>query len=277
MASVHYHVLGKEGAPTLFCVPGLLGGPEDFVSIIKGLEDRFRIIMLDPNFERRMMGFKGVSVEAMKEFDMDVQATTDMILNALDELKQDKAWMIGISLGGKIIYDFITKYPDRFRGGLVTDMGPASFQESELFKFVDTSVLATNMNLPWPEMKKDLQERVPERHIRSLIQTQLHYPKGPTAPAEWRVGMANFRDMLQVQAIDDQVERLRKVDAQLAEGGHILHVLKASRMSAITPASYDQILTFKSLQVHHVPESNHFLHISHKDLIQDKIREFAGQ
>lgn len=271
---MEYQILGNPSAPTLICVPGLLGGPEDFASLIKGLEDKFRIVMLDPNFERRTMGFKQVSLEAMQEFDMDVDQSASSIVQVLDELKQERGWMIGVSLGGKIIYDFITKYPERFAGGIMTDMGPGSFQESDLFKFVDSSVMNTNLNLSWPEMKKDLQERVPERHIRSLIQTQLFYPNGQ-APATWRVGMKNFRSMLHEQAIDDQFAGMMKVDPILVKNNAKIHVMLASRMSAITPDCKSKIADVKSIVLHTVPDSNHFLHISHKEFIQGKILDFV--
>jgi hypothetical protein len=166
------------------------------------------------------------------------------------------------------------RHPKCFAGGLVTDIGPVSFADSDLYKYVDDSVMETNMDLPWPEMKADLQKRITERNLRSLIQTQIYYPE-KQPPAQWRLGMQNFREMLQAQSADDQLEQLKTVDAVIAENGAKLRILKAERLSAITPQALTLMKDLRCLEVLPVSDCTHFLHISHRDTVVQKLLEIV--
>lgn len=271
---MQFEVHGKEDGPLLLCVPGMMGGPEDFRNFLEAWKEKFLVVVLDPHAARRDGGFKNVTLEAVQQFDVDVTGVADLMVEGIKATGREKAFMVGISLGGKMVYDFMTRHPKYFAGGVVTDIGPASFAESELYHYVDRSVMETNLDLSWPDMKADLQKRITERNLRSLIQTQLFYPN-QQPPAQWRLGMQNFREMLQAQSADDQFPALRKVDAELAAAGAYLHVLKAERLSAITPETLAPMQEMKCLKIVPVSDCSHFLHISHRQVLQDEVLKLA--
>lgn len=267
---MRYELTGKEDGPLLLCIPGMMGGPEDFRNFRDAWGEKFRIAILDPHASRRDLGLKQVTLDAVQEFDVDVVGTADSMVKIIKELGHTKAYCAGVSLGGKMVYDFMIRHPKHFAGGLVTDIGPVSFAESELYKYVDKSVMETNMNLAWPEMKEDLRNRITERNLRSLIQTQIFYPN-QQPPAQWRLGMKNFREMLQAQSADDQLDALQKVDAQIADTGARLRILKAARLSAITPDAIEPMRKLQCLEIIEIPDCTHFLHISHRELVVQKL------
>jgi len=262
---MHYDALGDPRRPPLVCIPGLLGGPENFLAMIPSWTEHFRVLVLDPHRVRREAGLTGLREESIREVSYDT--TSGEIAEILRKEGIDRAFLTGVSLGGKVVYDFAAKYPEFFRGGVITDVGPGSFSRSELFLFVDGIVQNLNRHLPWTELKAELQSRIEDRSLRSLIQSQLFYPVRDQLPAEWKVGMRNFRSMLQRQGIDEQFEDLAKVDTRLAEQGHLFHVLHASRFSGISEDSLPRLRKLKAIQIEEVPASTHFLHITHKDLI----------
>lgn len=262
--------LGNTNEPILVCVPGLLGGAEDFREIIQPILDEFHILIFDPNEDRRQFGLNGLTVEVMQEIQFDYSANE--IAMELKEFTDKPIFMCGISLGGKIVYDFVHKFPHLFRAGVITDVSPGSFGNSELFQFVESLVSNLNLDQSWPDLKKDLRERIPEHSLRALIQSQLFYPtKKP--PAAWRVGMKHFRALLQRQAMDEQFAALKKVDDLLADQKHWVHVLKAGYLSAIDGESYEEMKSLRAIQIHRLENASHFIHISHKADIQRLLRQ----
>lgn len=258
-----YRPSGNEQGPLLIAIPGLLGRGEDFRAILADLEKKYFILILDPNQDRKLS-----ELTAAVMHEVSYSSTSSDIKKAMDALGRDKAYVTGLSMGGKIVYDFAMKYPAHFLGGVVTDVGPGSFEGTDLFKFIDKIVTETDMNLPWDEMKLDLKKRIPDRSMRTLIQTQLHYPD-QKPPAVWKTAMANFKSMLQRQSIDEQMSGVIAVDAQLAKQKTFIHVFHASYFSGIEHSVYEQMKTLKSMRIIDVPESSHFVHITHKDLIVD--------
>ncbi|HEY8271834.1 MAG TPA: alpha/beta fold hydrolase [Pseudobdellovibrionaceae bacterium] len=264
------HSLGNEKAPILVCVPGLLGGAEDFRGIIDPLLSEFHVLIFDPNASRRQFGLNGLTVEVMQEIQFD--CTADEIAIELAKFTSEPILMCGISLGGKIVYDFAHKFPHLFKGAVITDVSPGSFGESRLFQFVEGLVSDLNLNQDWPGLKKELRERIPEPSLRSLIQSQLFYPtKQP--PAAWKVGMKHFRALLQRQAMDEQFKALMKVDELLLKQGSEIRVLKAENLSAIDDISFGEMKKMKSIKIYPLMGASHFIHITHKQDIQNLLMQ----
>jgi pimeloyl-ACP methyl ester carboxylesterase len=257
--------LGNKQGPVLVCVPGLLGGAEDFRDIIDPLLESFHVLIFDPNAGRRQFGLSGLTVEVMQEIQFDYSA--DEIAKELSLYTDKPIYLCGISLGGKIVYDFVHKYPNLFKAAVVTDVGPGSFADSELFKFVEGLVLNLNLQQDWSSLKKDLRERIPEPSLRSLIQTQLFYPtKQP--PAAWKVGMKHFRALLQRQSMDEQFESLSRVDESVSRGGAAIHILRAGLLSAIDPVAFEKMKSMKMMKIYPLEGASHFIHITHKEQVQ---------
>jgi hypothetical protein len=80
--------------------------------------------------------------------------------------------------------------------------------------------------------------------------------------------MKHFRALLQRQAMDEQFDSLKRVDKQLADQGHLIHVLQAGFLSAIDQESLQEMQQMQIFRLYPISEASHFIHITHKERIQ---------
>lgn len=271
---VHFDQIGRAEGRTLICVPGLLGGPNDFAGMVPGWTDFFRVILLDPDHERRKTASNQLT---QKDLEEDLYTlTADHIAELVEHLGVKETYLAGVSLGSKIIYDFAIKYPKMFAGGVSIDVGPGEVSGTDLYRFIDEIVINLDLNIPFQDMKKLLADRIKDRSLRTMIQTQLFYPNGQP-PAVWKSGMMHFGEMftgmLQKNDIESQFDRLAEVDADLDQERRYIYVLKADSISAIHEAHLPRMSEYKSLKVKPVPNSSHFMHISRKEPVVEQVLE----
>ncbi len=264
---MQYDEMGSKENPTLVCVPGILGGPENFAAMVPGLIDRYHIVIFDPSAERRDLALTNASLmQAMQQ--LAYYQTADEIAVALNKMGRSEAFFLGISLGGKIIYDFALKFPQMFAGGVVTDVGPGPFEETHLHIFIADLVENLDLTVPWTELRAEMNRIVPDRNLRIMLQSQIHYPEGKP-PGMWKPSMRYLSEMLERQNMDDQFEGLAKVDDFLASEGRFIHVFKASSLSGISDSAVQRMKAFKCIRLHPIDGTTHFLHVSHKNAIVD--------
>lgn len=265
---MNFELAGNPEGPVLVCVPGLLGGPEDFRNMLDAWAKDFCIIILDPNAERREEGLN-LSETTMKEVSFDTSAIE--IRNALVEhLPGRPYYFVGVSLGGKIVYDFALRFPKDFSGGLITDVGPGSFEEAELFQNVERDILATTLDKPWAEVRQDLRTRITDRNLRIFIQSQIFYPKGQNTGI-WKTGMENFKALLERQSIDDQFEEFEKAANILFERKSQITVLHATNNSGISAKTLEKMQRLPCLRIKTLQGATHFMHVTHKSDIEKEV------
>lgn len=273
---IHYNVHGDLRNPTLVCVPGLFGGPTDFSAMIEAWKNSFHIIVLDPDHDRRKSSTAQIPVGTNDE--AIFISTSEEIAGLLTYFGKAKAFVVGVSLGSKVVFDFAIKFPTMYAGGLSLDVGCGPFENTELYRFIDGMVDDLDLSIPFPEMKKLLQEKIPDRNLRTMIQTQLFYPEGKP-PARWKAGMKHLgkvlSDTMKLQKIDVQFEALAQVDVQLYRQGSRTEVLKASSISAICAESLQQMRKLQSLSLTPIEDSTHFLHVTHKEKVIESVLRFC--
>jgi len=228
------------------------------------------VIVLDPNEQQRLQGGLNISESYMKS--VNYETTSEQVAAAITSRKLKGAFLVGISLGGKIVYDFAAKFPHLFLGGVVTDFGTGPFRDTELHRFVYDLVTKTPLHLPWPEVREYLRENIPERSLRSLIQSQISYPD-QKPPGLWKSAMKNLREMLERQSIGQQYPVLKKAESQLSKQGSKIIVLQAERISGIGKNSIPDMDNISCIKRVPVADSSHFLHVTHKDLICKTVLE----
>lgn len=268
---MHFEELGDITNPTLVCVPGLFGGPTDFAGMRDAWAQEFHVILLDPDRDRRKSATATLPVESEDKLFV---STSDAIAEILKSFDKKDAFVVGISLGSKVVFDFAIKYPWMFKGGLSLDVGCGPFEDTDLYKFIDGLVDHLDLTIPFSDMKKILQERIPDRNLRTMIQTQLFYPGGKP-PARWKAGMRHLgnvlSDTMKQQKIDVQFDGLERVDKYLADRGCLIKVLKATSISAISEECMPRMRALSSVWMEIIEGSSHFLHATHKDLVTDEV------
>lgn len=112
-----YRESGK-GNP-LIILHGLYGASDNWVSIVKELEQYFRVI----NVDQRNHGQSPHSEEH------SYALMANDLLELFDELKFEKANIIGHSMGGKVAMHFAYEHPERISSLVVVDIAPWSHLE----------------------------------------------------------------------------------------------------------------------------------------------------
>jgi pimeloyl-ACP methyl ester carboxylesterase len=273
---MYHQFVENKGKPVLVCIPGLLGGPEDFRGVLEHLQSDFSFFYVDPNQGRKEKG--GLSQLSLEEtIAVSYDSSAEEIKAELSKLGIKQAYFIGLSIGGKVVYDFAIRYPESFSGAVISDVGPSSCIDSELYRMVDHVVAKTDLNLPWEELKKSLKENIPDRSLRSLIQSQISYPGGKP-PAIWKTGMRGLRTLLRSNSIDDQSGAFDGVNPVLVKRGVQISVLHSSQLSGITPDGLDRIKKdWSSIRLFPISNSGHFLHVTHKDELQSAVSKMISK
>jgi pimeloyl-ACP methyl ester carboxylesterase len=174
-----------------------------------------------------------------------------------------KAFFNGISLGGKVVYDFAAKFPDLFLGGAITDVGPGLIEDSALYNFVEVTIPSINLSLPWSELKEEIKAKIPEKNIRIMVQTQVYYPE-KDKPAHWKPGIENLQGMLSGTSIKEQWEVLEKLE----KGKSRIILLNAEYLSGISQPDLERVRKCSRIEVRRISNSTHFLHITHRKEVE---------
>lgn len=271
---MYFRTLGKAlPAPALVCIPGLLGGAEDFNSIIDPLLETFHVIIQDPNFQRRETEGLNLSVESMEE--LEFKSSADDIAKFLKEKNIPGAYFIGVSIGGKIVYDFASKFPSMTLGAVITDISPDPFSDTDLFTYIHSAVDNAPLHLPWADVKNYLRDQISDRSLRSLLQSQIYYPD-QKPPGKWKTGVANLEVTLQRQSLNHQFSALENVQQQLSAQGTQFKILKSKEYSGISSVALPKLQALSFVEIIPIESSTHFLHITHKGLIVEQVRQIAG-
>lgn len=277
--SLHFEINGNPELPVLFCVHGLLGGPENFRAMMPAWENRFCMVIVDLHSHMRTGGLLQIDEASLSDLHYDGAA--EQILTFLDrEFPGRPCYFAGLSLGGKIAYEFAGRAPERFRGAVVTDVGPGLLSDSTLYQFVAKTIPSLEMSLPWPELKQQLQEKVPDRNVRVMLQTQIHYPV-KDGPAQWRGGMTGLKDLLEKQSISDQWPAVQSfaqylVDNDQGDRNPRFIVYKASSLSAISDSQLQRMRALPFLEIRPVTGTSHFFHVTHRKFIEDTVLQLLA-
>lgn len=262
---------GLPDGPLLVVVPGLLGGPEDFAQILPAWSAVARVLLVDLNPSRRASGgLTGISQNDMLEVVYD--ETSSEIEEVLRTRYPGRsAAFVGVSLGGKVVYDFASRFPEKFLGGLVTDISPGPLEATELYAFVNEVVPGLNIHQPWSALKEEIKQKIPDRYCRVLVQSQVTYADPLKGPGRWRPGMDGLRELLASQGINDQWEPVERASAHPALQGKALVVLTADTLSGIPREDLPRLRQIPWLKLEAVSGANHFMHVSHRALLEMRV------
>jgi pimeloyl-ACP methyl ester carboxylesterase len=249
-------------APILVCVHGYMGGPDDFRNMLPAWESEFCI--LEPDFlaEFRTHGIIEITKEGVGQ--LTYEDSADQMADYLRrEFPGRKAYFFGISFGGKILLDFGARHPDLLIGGVITDIGLGSLAGSSLYHFLETTLPSINLNLEWAELKAELLQKIPEKNVRILVQTQLYYPN-KVPPAAWRASIETLHSLVTSTRISEQWDVAEKVKSPIL-------ILCAEQLSSIAPEVAERMKSYPQIEMRQIPNSTHFIHITHVKHLTDAV------
>ncbi len=139
----HYRVTGvgaeassvPNSAPWVIFIHGLLGAGANWRRITPAFEGDFRVLVYDQRGHGK--SFKPARGYAPEDFADDLKFL-------MDELKIEKAFIVGHSMGGRNALTFTYKYPERVEKLVIEDIGPEAYVQDE------SSLVARLRSVPVP-------------------------------------------------------------------------------------------------------------------------------
>lgn len=247
--------------PIVVLVPGLFGAPDSLVPLTEGLTDIATTVLLDLYPQNRESGLADSSASLARVSYDDM--ATDMRNWLVARMPGQKFHFMGVSLGGKIVVDIGEHYPEIYASGLLSDVSPGPFQESDLYRFIDVVIPSLNMTLDWPGLKLDLRAKIPQQSLRVFIQTQIVMK--PEGGAAWKPAVRGFKMFLDQQKIGDQWAGSERIPG-------LTTILKAAEISGVADSHLARLRSMPNFVIEPVENATHFIHVTHPQRVRDAIK-----
>jgi 2-succinyl-6-hydroxy-2,4-cyclohexadiene-1-carboxylate synthase len=121
---LHFQVRGDQSNPAILFLHGFLGLGEDWLEIAQDLSrDHFCVLPDLPGH--------GQSRELSGHQPFDMAATSETIINLLDDLKIDRVTLLGYSMGGRIALHTATRFAHRVKSLVLESASPGIEDDKE--------------------------------------------------------------------------------------------------------------------------------------------------
>lgn len=248
---------GDPKNPPLVCVHGLMGDTIDFISFKEIWGKEFYLVIPETAPKGKDSGYMKSGAEVSHP-SLVYEGSVDKIKHFLDlRYPNQKLLFTGISLGGKLCIEFAGRYPDSFKGAVVTDVGVGPLCGSGLYYFLKEVIPSINLSQNWKDLKAELKEKIPDRMLRLLVQASISYEEGNKEQAQIKGNMKGFTTALEGSTFEDQHWILEKLKGQIV-------VLKAPNTSAIIDKDAELMRKDHRFYVVDLPGANHFIQINNK-------------
>ena len=247
---------GNPKNTPLVCVHGLMGDTIDFVSFYETWGKEFFLIIPETAPKGKDSGY--MNSKDAGHPSLVYEGSVDKIKRFLDlKYPGQRLLFTGISLGGKLCIEFAGRYPESFKGAVVTDVGVGPLCGSDLYYFLKDVIPSINLAQEWKDLKNELKEKIPDRMLRLLVQSSISYEEGNKKQAQIKGNMKGFTTALEGASFEDQHWVLEKMKGQIV-------VLKATQTSAIIDKDAEIMKKDSRFFIVDLPGANHFIQINNK-------------
>lgn len=233
------HIVSGDGFP-LIILHGLFGSLDNWYSISKALAKVFMVVTVD-------LRNHGRSPHSLI-FNYEVMAQD--VLELLDELKLEKASLLGHSMGGKVAMQFVSTYPDRLRSLVVVDIAPRSYEANH------TEIIQSMMSLNLrsfqtrAELDTELQKSIKDYLVRQVILKNVG--RDNLGKFFWKIGLEEIAK--NYNEINREIIFLRKIDNPTL-------FVRGAKSSYINDNDIVEIKkTFSNVEVVTIAEAGHWVH-----------------
>lgn len=252
MTPLNYKAFGDSG-PALIILHGLFGSLENWSSQARELSSQFRVFALDlrnhgRSPHRAEMGYTQMAAD---------------VLGTMDELKLDRAHIIGHSMGGKTAMQFALDHPERIKKLLVVDIAPREYppHHNEIFDALENIDLQTIASRKAADSQ--LTEAVPEEAVRSFLLKNLQRIEHGFS---WKMNLRVLRS--------DYGSIAAAVQSDAPFTGEVLFI-KGSESDYITATDKPDIaLLFPNARGKTIQGAGHWPHVEKADIFTKIARDF---
>jgi pimeloyl-ACP methyl ester carboxylesterase len=252
--ALHYREFGKKGAPVICLLHGLFGAANNWLGIVKQLEDDFHIITPDMRNHGRSPHHQC----------MDYSLMMWDLLGLFDLLAIDEVHLIGHSMGGKVAMWLALQQPERVKKLVVADIAPVAYRHGFEGIFEGLCALPLDKIGRREEADQRLAEWVADTGVRQyLLQNLVKQPEGWS----WRFNLAVLHKTIQtLTAFPDPGRR------QFA--GEVLFI-QGERSNYIKQAYHEKIgRLFPHYRQRMLHNTGHWIYAEQPQLFAQAVRGF---
>lgn len=235
---------------------GLFGQADNFATLARQFAEHYTVHTIDLRNHGRSFHSDDMSFEAM----------TRDILNYLDEHQIETCYLLGHSLGGRVVMEFAYRYPERLDKLIVADMAPKAYapHHQGILKALES------VDFDKVEKRSDaeeyLKQYIPEFGVRQFLLKNVYLKEK---------GRYAFRFNLEVLSN----KYLEMVGEGLTDGNYDNPTLfiRGGNSHYIMDQDFDMIKShFPQAEFETIPNAGHWLHAENPKMFFDLIIEFLG-
>jgi esterase len=243
--------------PTLILLHGLLGSSSNWMTIAKGLSERFHVMVPDLRNHGRSPHDDDVSYPALAR-DID---------KLIDEQGLDSALLIGHSMGGKAAMYLALDQPERVTALVVVDIAPVAYPNR--FDLIYQALHAVDQQSVGSRAEADaiLARTIDEVGLRQFLLQNLHNVEGEWV---WRMNLAGLAKGMS-EIVDFPLE-----DTPLYNGPTLF--IYGGKSDYVQPASRPVIRRlFPQSEIKVVSEAGHWVYAEQPKAFAVLLEEFLAK
>jgi len=174
MELLNHKILG-EGQP-LIILHGFFGSLDNWLTLGKRFSENYKVVLVDQRNHGKSFHSEEFGYEEMVE-DLD---------KLIRDLSLDKPILLGHSMGGKSVMQYVAYFPDAVDKLIVADIGPKQYPVHHELILQGLAAIATNALKSRNQADEILTEYVPEAGIRTFLLKNL---KRTSVGFEWKMNL----------------------------------------------------------------------------------------
>ena len=242
-----------KGTPVII-LHGLLGMLDNWHSFAKKLAEEFWVISVDQRNH-------GKSFHA-NEFSYDL--LVEDLYNFLEEHHIPRCYMIGHSMGGKTVLNFVHHHPEMVEKAIVVDIAPKKYEGThhEIFNALQS------LDLDKIDSRKEVQDYLMERlgNLSVVLFLMKNLSRTPEGTYRWKAN---------IEALYSNYDEI--IDTIDSDGECLADVLfvRGENSSYISDSDIDEIsLEYPHAEFQTIEAAGHWVHADKPDELLKTVKDF---
>ncbi|MEZ0608827.1 alpha/beta fold hydrolase [Fibrella sp. WM1] len=258
---LYYREVGDPSATPLLIVHGIFGSSDNWLTISKTIAERgYRVILPD----QRNHG------QSPRSDDFSYTYLADDIHELIQDLKLDNPILVGHSMGGKTMMQYVMRYPGTFRALVVVDIAPKFYpvHHSDILRglaAIDLTAIRTRN-----EADDILSAYEPSPTVRQFLLKNLYRETvNGTSQFAWRLNLPVISR--EIHGVGEELTDTHAVTAPTL-------FIRGERSPYILDSDWPAILRlFPNAQLISIPDAGHWVQAEQPAAFVDALMGFLNE
>jgi len=254
--------------PPLIILHGLYGSSDNWITIARNLSTSFTLFLPDQRNH-------GISPHSDLH---DYESMKNDLYELASDLKLDKFFLAGHSMGGKTAMSFAITWPERLNGLLIADISPFK-RESR-----DSTVSVQHLEILNTILSTDLSEFTARSEIESFLSSQIksedtrglimkNIKRNPDNTFAWKLNAESL--MKNFDRILEKIEVKESVNSEIT--GFPVYFLKGEFSDYLPAKDFRNILKiFPAAEFITIPGAGHWIHSDNPEMVTRSFIKLLG-